>query len=742
MKKRTLILIILGILTVLVMSACGGSDSAEVTEEEEATTAPADGDEATTEEEETETETEEAATDSEALVYFMLPNSTTIRFTRRDAPLFVEAMAELAPNAEVIVQNGEGDPALQQQLVEDAITQGADLIVYTSSDANLAAGSLNAADEAGVPVVLYEHDANGGPAEAHVLFDALAVGQAQGARAAELIEGLDQDVVKVGRVKGNQGEFGTIQYEVGQNEFLQPLIDEGRVEVVCEQFTPNWDPTLAQAFAEDCLTQNPDLDMFIGMNDGTTGGAVAALISQGYAKGEVIVTGGQDATVEAMQFIIQGWQDNTIFKDLSLMAEAAAEVSASILAGDGVPEDMINGEVNNDYMDVPAVYLPVENITIDNVSRVVEAGVWTWEEVCQGGEDSDVCQAALSGEAQTEEETATTDDEALVYFLLPNSTTIRFTRRDAPLFVEAMAEVAPNAEVIVQNGEGDPALQQQLVEDAITQGADLIVYTSSDANLAAGSLNAADEAGVPVVLYEHDANGGPAEAHVLFDALAVGQAQGARAAELIGALDQDVVKIGRVKGNQGEFGTMQYEIGQDEFLQPLIDSGQVEVVCEQFTPNWDPTLAQAFAEDCLTRNPDLDMFIGMNDGTTGGAVAALISQGYEKGEVIVTGGQDATIEALQFIIQGWQDNTIFKDLRVMAQAAADVSASILAEEGVPEEMINGQVNNDYMDVPAIYLPVENITIENIGTVVDAGVWSWEEVCQGGEDTEICQENLP
>jgi len=411
MKKQSLFLVILAVLTALVLSACDSTEAsqpadeaaapAQVEEEaaEEEAAAPAETEEEAAEEEaaapaETEEEAE-SATDAEAKVYFLLPNSTTIRFTRRDAPLFVEAMSELAPNAEVIVQNGEGDPALQQQLVEDAITQGADLLMYTSSDANLAAGSLNAAEEAGVPVVLYEHDANGGPAEAHVLFDALAVGQAQGERALELIEGLDQDVVKVGRVKGNQGEFGTMQYEIGQNEFLQPLIDSGQVEVVCEQFTPNWDPTLAQAFAEDCLAQNPDLDMFIGMNDGTTGGAVAALISQGYGKGEVIVTGGQDATIEALQFIIQGWQDNTIFKDLSVMAEAAAQVSASILEGEGVPEGLINGEVNNDFMDVPAVYLPVENVTIDNISQVVESGLYTWEEVCQGGEDTDICQVNL-----------------------------------------------------------------------------------------------------------------------------------------------------------------------------------------------------------------------------------------------------------------------------------------------------------------------------------------------------------
>ncbi len=157
-------------------------------------------------------------------VFFLLPNSTTIRFESRDAPFFVEAMKTRAPDAQVIVQNGEGDPSRQQRLVEDAISQGANVILLTTSDANLAAGSLAAAEVAGVPVVLYDHDAVGGKADAHVVFDSLSVGQAQGRRAAELIAAMDKSPIDVARVKGNQGEFGTSQYEAGQNEFLQPLI--------------------------------------------------------------------------------------------------------------------------------------------------------------------------------------------------------------------------------------------------------------------------------------------------------------------------------------------------------------------------------------------------------------------------------------------------------------------------------------------------------------------------------------
>lgn len=325
------------------------------------------------------------ATSEAPKVFFMLPNTTTIRFEQRDAPFFVEAMKEKMPNATVTVANGQGDPARQQKEVEDAIVQGADLIVLISTDANLAAGSLKAAADAKVPVVLYEHDAKGGPAAASVVFDALAVGQAQGKRAAELIAGLGKDFVNIARVKGAQGEWGTGEYEKGQNEHLQPLIDAGKVKIVCEQYTPNWDQTIAQSFSEDCLTRTGgDVDMFLGMNDGTTGGAVAALISQGFKPGEKLVAGGQDADVQALQFIVQGWQDDTVFKDLRIQARAAADISVALLKGEPLPKDLMNTTFDNGGNVIPGASLPVEIITPSDVAKVVDAGVWSWKQVCEG----------------------------------------------------------------------------------------------------------------------------------------------------------------------------------------------------------------------------------------------------------------------------------------------------------------------------------------------------------------------
>jgi D-xylose transport system substrate-binding protein len=174
------------------------------------------------------------------------------------------------------------------------------------------------------------------------------------------------------------------------------LIKSGKVKVVCEQYTENWDSVKAQSFAEDRLTkENGAVDVFFGMNDGTTGGAVAALITQGYKPGQVIVTGGQDATVEALRFIVQGWQDDSVFKDLKTEAEKAAEITASLLDGKGAPKDLINGSVDNKFAKIPTSFLPMENVTIDNLGDVVNAGVWTWSDVCKGNETAPPCKGKI-----------------------------------------------------------------------------------------------------------------------------------------------------------------------------------------------------------------------------------------------------------------------------------------------------------------------------------------------------------
>ena len=156
-------------------------------------------------------------------------------------------------------------------------------------------------------------------------------------RAAELINAMPGQGLKVARVKGHPGDYGTIHYQAGQDEFLQPLIDSGKIEVICDQNINNWDPVQGQSFAEACLAnENNAIDMFITMNDDLAGGIVAALDRQEFV-GRIPVTVDRMQISLRCNLITQNKLNNTISRT-SDQAKAAAQVTTSILDSNGIPE--------------------------------------------------------------------------------------------------------------------------------------------------------------------------------------------------------------------------------------------------------------------------------------------------------------------------------------------------------------------------------------------------------------------
>jgi D-xylose transport system substrate-binding protein len=333
-----------------------------------------------------------------------------------------------------------------------------------------------------------------------------------------------------------------------------------------------------------------------------------------------------------------------------------------------------------------------------------------------------------------------------VYMLLPNSTTVRFTAQDGPDFQAAMKKDMPGVKVVIQNAENDPQKQVQQVETAIAGGASAIVLVAADPYIAGGALQKASTAKVPVLLYDHDARGGDAAAQVVFDSLSVGQNQGKDAAAVLSAGTKAKPKvIARIYGNQGDYGTTQYKKGQDQYLKPLIAAGKVKVACETYTPNWDPAKAQSEMEQCLTKTGNqLDAVVVMNDGTAGGSVAALSAQSLA-GKVPVIGGQDADLQAVQYILLGYQYGTVYKPFKLQAAKAAELTTQLLKNGKINKSDIDGYVDNGFMKpgVPAVFLPVQNLHADTVGTLVKDGVWTWKQICTGpAAATATCKKELP
>jgi ABC-type xylose transport system substrate-binding protein len=293
-------------------------------------------------------------------------------------------MKELAPNVQVDLVNAEGKADQQLNQADTAISSGTKVIVLAAADPSLSGAVLQKAADANIPVIGYEHEALDGPLYAQVIFDPEKVGQAQGTYFSENLPAGTDGVVTIGRVYGNKGDNYTIQDQKGQDALLQPLIDAGKVKVACEDNATGWDPAVAQQLVEQCLTKTQNkIDAVVAMNDGTAGGAIAALQGQGLA-GKIPVFSGQDANLDALRFILQGQQQDTVFKDYALEGKTAAEVAIAALQGQQPPASVINATFNNHAVDAPAAYLDVQSIDASNMQVVIDAGLYTKAELCEG----------------------------------------------------------------------------------------------------------------------------------------------------------------------------------------------------------------------------------------------------------------------------------------------------------------------------------------------------------------------
>lgn len=331
-----------------------------------------------------------SAQDLKGTVSLLLPNTTTTRFVEHDAPAFVKAMAELAPNVKVDVLNAEGNASKQLTQAETAISQGSLALVTVTADPLMSGSVLQKAADASVPVIGYEHEALDGPLAYQVMFDPFKVGEAQGKYFAGNLPKADGPI-RVARIYGNKGDNYTTQVKKGQDAAIDALVSEGRVQVVCEDYAAGWDPANAQRLIEQCLTKTQaKVDAVVASNDGTASGVIAALESQKLTD-SIAVYGGQDANLEALRFILQGKQQDTVFKNYAKEGKAAAELTIAALLGKEPAGNLVNAKFNNNAVEVPAAYLDVESISSKNISTVVEAGLYTKEELCSGLTGVDYC---------------------------------------------------------------------------------------------------------------------------------------------------------------------------------------------------------------------------------------------------------------------------------------------------------------------------------------------------------------
>lgn len=313
-------------------------------------------------------------------------------------------------------------------------------------------------------------------------------------------------------------------------------------------------------------------------------------------------------------------------------------------------------------------------------------------------------------------------DEIVIGVSMPTLQEERWQKDEAMIRSRLMELGVAEENILIQSADGDEQRQVAQSENLITQGVDVLIIIPQNGDAVAPVVASAHEAGVQVVAVDRIINNADLDFYVTFDAYEIGVIQGEYIVETLGYNSGNWIMIG---GAPTDPNAALIRQGQLEYIQPYIDSGDINVVLDQPANYWNPADALRHTEAGLTlANNDIDVVFASNDGTAGAAIEALQEQGLA-GTVPVP-GLDADLSAIQRIIQGTQSMTVYRKLDMQADFAAQAAYALATGQDVAEfiGVEVGTKDNGFREVPSILLRSRDVMFavdaDNIQVVVEDG----------------------
>jgi D-xylose transport system substrate-binding protein len=314
----------------------------------------------------------------------ILPDTTTSpRWESQDRPSLTAAFKDAGIEADI--QNANGDTAKFGQLCDSMINEKVNVLMIVNLDSKSGSACLSKANAAGIISIDYDRLTLGGGASYYVSFDNVEVGKLMGTGLSDCLTANDKAKANIVYINGDPNDNNAALFKQGYEEALKPKIDSGDYKLVGDQ-SGFWDATKAGTAFEQLYTQNNgEIDGVVSANDTMAGGIIARMKANGTA-GQIPVTG-QDASVEGLQNILQGFQCGTVYKNTQLEAKTASDLAIALINGDEDAAAALATSTVPDTetgKDVPSALATPVWVTADQVQTVVSDGNATAADICTG----------------------------------------------------------------------------------------------------------------------------------------------------------------------------------------------------------------------------------------------------------------------------------------------------------------------------------------------------------------------
>jgi D-xylose transport system substrate-binding protein len=311
-------------------------------------------------------------------VAVLLPDSkSSVRWETYDRPLLKKAFDDAG--VESTIENAEGDKSTQQQQAEQAITNGAKVLLLVNLDSGSGAAIEANAQSQGVKVIDYDRLTLNGASDYYVSFDNEQVGKLQGQGLVDCLG--SKSGAQIAELNGSPTDNNATLFKKGYDSVLDPKYKDGTYKKAADQSVPDWDNQKALQIFEQMLQKTGNkIDGVLAANDGLGNAAISALKAR---KLPQIPVTGQDATLQGIQNILMGDQCMSVYKATKKEADAASKLAIALLKGQTPTE--ATDKANNGQKDIPSVLLTPEAITKDNIKQYIgQIDFPKKEEICAG----------------------------------------------------------------------------------------------------------------------------------------------------------------------------------------------------------------------------------------------------------------------------------------------------------------------------------------------------------------------
>jgi D-xylose transport system substrate-binding protein len=321
-----------------------------------------------------------ASTVGKGEIAVLLPDTqSSVRWEQFDRK-YLDAAFSAAGITHTIV-NAQGDPTTQRTQAEQAITNGAKVLLLVDLDPGSGAAIISLAHQHGVKVIDYDRLTLGGGADYYVSFNNTRVGQLQGQGLVKCIQQQHLSKPVVAELNGSPTDNNATLFANGYNSVLTPLYKSGTLVKGPNQSVPMWDNQQALTIFEQMLTQTGNkINAVLSANDGLANSVISAETAR---KLKYVPVTGQDATLAGIQHILAGQQCMTVYKAVKKEADAASKVAIALIKGTTPPT---NGTVaNGPGKTTPAqLETPVPVTTANIKQTVISDGFLDRNAICAG----------------------------------------------------------------------------------------------------------------------------------------------------------------------------------------------------------------------------------------------------------------------------------------------------------------------------------------------------------------------